>query len=284
MTARGEVQFLVFDVESAADGELVSRVKYPGENLTPQQAVRKFRDELLAESEGQRDFIPYTFQLPVAIVIGKISPTYELLDLISLDEPHHRSPMMTQLFWMGWEHYKHPTWITFNGRTFDLPLLELAAFRYGLSLPNWFAPKTKSFDQPRNRFNGRYHLDLLDILTNSGASRFAGGLNLAAELIGKPGKMTTEGDMIQDMFEEGKLREISDYCRCDVLDTYFVFLRCAVLRGELHPDAERVLTAQAYAWLETQQDQFPIYQQYLAACRQPSAGEPNVAPGQCEGR
>ena len=30
---------------------------------------------------------------------------------------------------------------------------------------------------------------------------------------------------MQDLYDAGKLAEINDYCRCDVLDTYFVFLR-----------------------------------------------------------
>ena len=33
------VKFLVFDIESVADGELVSRVKYPGESLSAEDAI-----------------------------------------------------------------------------------------------------------------------------------------------------------------------------------------------------------------------------------------------------
>jgi hypothetical protein len=29
-------------------------------------------------------------------------------------------------FWKGWEVYKASQWVTFNGRSFDLPLMELA--------------------------------------------------------------------------------------------------------------------------------------------------------------
>src|SRR5438045_9495024 len=35
--------------------------------------------------------------------------------------------------------------------------------------------------------------DLHDVLTNFGASRFNGGLNLVANLLGKPGKMDVQG-------------------------------------------------------------------------------------------
>ena len=106
-----------------------------------------------------------------------------------------------------------------------MPLLELAAFRYGLSVPAWFRSDGKSFDHARNRYNTKAHIDLCELLTNFGSTRFTGGLNLAANLIGKPGKMDVEGHMVQDMYDAGRLAEINDYCRCDVLDTYFVFLR-----------------------------------------------------------
>lgn len=258
-----DIGFFVFDVESIADGDLIARVKYPGESLSPQQAIRRYRDELLEESEGARDFIPYTYQIPIAIVIAKVSRAFELLEVVSLDEPQHRPHIMIDQFFRGWDVYQNPTWVSFNGRSFDMPLLELAAYRYGCSLGTWFSPKTKSFDQPRNRYNTRSHLDLLDVLTNNGASRFTGGLNLAAELIGKPGKMATSGFMVQDMFDEGKLIEISDYCRCDVLDTYFVFLRCSVLRGEITLQQEIELTESARRLLEDQQEQHPIYSVYL---------------------
>ena len=46
--------------------------------------------------------------------------------------------------------------------------------------------------------------------------------------------MDVQGDMVQDMYDAGRLAEINDYCRCDVLDTYFVFLRTRVLIGPAH--------------------------------------------------
>ena len=49
--------------------------------------------------------------------------------------------------------------------------------------------------------------------TNFGSSRFVGGLNLAANLLGKPGKMDVQGHMVQDLFNAGKLADINDYCR-----------------------------------------------------------------------
>ena len=78
------------------------------------------------------------------------------------------------------------------------------------------------------------HLDLQDVLTNHGAARCNGGLNLVAQLLGKPGKMGLTGDKVQEQWDAGHKMAISDYCRCDVLDTYFVFLRTQVLTGRIY--------------------------------------------------
>jgi len=255
-------KFLVFDSESVADGGLVSRVRYPGQGLSPAEAIDKYRKELV-ETSGT-DFVPYTFQVPVALVVAKVAADYSLLDIVALDEPQFRSHVITAHFWRGWDAYRHPTLVSFNGRTFDLPLLELAAFRYGLSVPAWFNLEDKNWEQHRSRYNTAAHLDLHDLLTNFGATRFNGGLNLAANLLGKPGKMDVQGYMVQDMHNEGRLAEINDYCRCDVLDTYFVFLRVAVLLGRLPLQQEQDLVAATKLWITQRAEQSPAYAKYLA--------------------
>lgn len=255
------VQYLVFDTESAADAELVARLRYPRQKISPAEAVRRYRDELI--EKYQSDFIPYTYQIPIAVAVAKLSADLRLMDLVVLDEPQYRPHVITEHFWRGWEMYRRPTLVSFNGRSFDIPLLELAAFRYGLSVPGWFQAGGKAFDQPRGRYNVQFHLDLCELLTNFGSTRFTGGLNLAANILGKPGKMDVQGDMVQDLYQAGRLAEINDYCRCDVLDTYFVFLRTRVLLGQLTLEAEQALVAQTKQWLQQRAPQVPAYALYL---------------------
>ena len=254
------VRYFVFDIESVADGELVSRLRYPGENLSAADAIARYRAELLAKYET--DFIPYTFQVPLSLAIAKVTQDFRLADLVALDEPQFRPHIVTENFWRGWEKYGRPTLVSFNGRSFDLPLLELAAFRYGVSVPGWFNLAAKAYDQPRNRYNLEAHIDLQELLTNFGCTRFSGGLNLAANLLGKPGKMDVQGHMVQDLYNEQKLAEINDYCRCDVLDTYFVFLRSRVLVGQLSLEQEQVRIGEIKAWLE-ERGEVPAYRLYL---------------------
>jgi predicted PolB exonuclease-like 3'-5' exonuclease len=253
--------FLIFDVESAADGELVEKLRYPGRGFSPREAVGQYRAELMEKYD--HDFIPYTFQYPVSVVVAKVAADFRLIDVVALDSPQFRPHVITEKFWRGWETYGRATLVSFNGRTFDLPLLELAAFRYGISVPGWFENTGPAYEHNRHRYNVRRHLDLYELLTNFGSARFTGGLNLAANLLGKPGKMDIQGHMVQDLFDAGRLDQIQDYCRCDVLDTYFVFLRSRVLVGQLTIDREQELVAETKTWLTTASQQVPAYVSYL---------------------
>jgi hypothetical protein len=139
--------------------------------------------------------------------------------------------------------------------------MELSAFRYGLSLPAWF--KNYGYRSPRSRYNVDAHLDLQDLLMNFGAARCNGGLNLIAQMLGKPGKMGLTGDQVQQQHDEGNKQAISDYCRCDVLDTYFVFLRTQVLTGACTLEREGQLVQRAKTWLEERADRCGAYRDYL---------------------
>ncbi|MGA2621781.1 MAG: 3'-5' exonuclease [Thermoguttaceae bacterium] len=255
------IRYLVFDVETVADAPLVAKLRSADPAVEPSEAVRRYRAELM--DKYQSDFIPYTFQVPISVAAGKVAADFRLVDVVVLDEPQFRPHVITENFWRGWERYNRPTLVSFNGRGFDLPLLELAAFRYGLSLPGWFQSSPRASEQLRNRYNTASHLDLCELLTNFGSSRFTGGLNLAANLLGKPGKMDVQGDMVQDLYNTGKLAEINDYCRCDVLDTYFVFLRTRVLLGQLPLETEQQIVNETKAWLEAKAPQAPAFRRYL---------------------
>lgn len=258
------VAYLVFDVEAVADGDLIARVRYPKDTLTPQEAIARYRAELVEERGEGKDVIPPTFMLPVSVAIGKIAPDFRLLDLTVLDAPLYQPHVIAQKFWQGWQHYGRPSFVTFNGRGYDLPVLELAAFRYGISVPAWFNVEARSYEQSRNRYNIDAHIDLMDLVSNFGTMRVIGGLNLLANLIGKPGKTGIDGSMVQDMYDAGKADEINDYCRCDVLDTYFVFLRSRVLLGKLQLDEEQRIVAETKVWLQEQAAGSPAYTHYLS--------------------
>jgi predicted PolB exonuclease-like 3'-5' exonuclease len=172
-----------------------------------------------------------------------------------------RPRKIVEAFWTGLASYrdKHRDrvrLVTFNGRSFDLPLLEYAAFRYGCCCGRDY------FQSSRNRYGGG-HMDLMELLSNYSASRAVGGLNLLSKLIGKPGKMDVSGDKVYELYRDGRVQEINDYCMFDTLDTYFVFLRTRVLHGELTLADEHRLILRAHQWIEAKVSELPALKQYL---------------------
>ena len=60
-----------------------------------------------------------------------------------------------------------------------------------------------------------------------------------------------------------KLAEINDYCRCDVLDTYFAFLRTMVILGNLKLEDEQRLVDEVHEYLSQRATTIPAYANYL---------------------
>src|SRR5947209_1929753 len=239
--------FLIIDTESVPDGKLLAQVKYPGDSMGPEEAIARAQAEARAASHTGSDFLPVTFQYPVATCVLRVGTDYTLQNVACLDAPEFRPRKIVESFWAGVAIYRGKfreriKLVTFNGRGFDLPLLELAAFRYGTSGREHFASSRKRYDG--------WHLDLMDWLGNYGGYRMVGGLNLLSKLLGKPGKMNVQGDMVYELHRAGKAQEINDYCMFDTLDTFFVFLRTRVLTGELTLEEEHIAVLKAKEWIK----------------------------------
>lgn len=254
-----EVKYLVFDIESVPDAKLIKKVKYQDEDISDDDAISRFQSEILQQTNGSSDFIPVTFQYPVSVCVAKVKADFSLQDVVSLDEPEFRASEMTRLFWFGIEDiYSHTSMVTFNGRGFDIPLLELMAYRYGIQAQRHF----------RDKFAGRFrfgtkHIDLQDWISNFGAIRVGGGLNLLAKVLGKPGKMSTKGNEVYGLYKEGRMKQINDYCIHDVLDTYFVFLRTRVLNGDITLDQEQKVVKRTKEFLALNVERIPAFKEYL---------------------
>src|SRR5260370_11103474 len=130
--------FLVIDTESVPDGKLLAKVKYATEGLSPEEAVSRAQKEAIERSPTGSDFLPVTFQYPVAACVLRAGHDYSLQAMTCLDAPNLRPRKIVEAFLSGVAPYQAQErgkikLITFNGRGFDLPILELAASRYGLA-------------------------------------------------------------------------------------------------------------------------------------------------------
>ena len=222
--------FAIFDVETRVDKHLLNQVYFEGQGLSDAEAFERYREDLRRRRDS--DFFPITLHLPISIAIGNVGDDYVLNSVESVALGDYAEEQLVREFWIRAERFAG-TLVSFNGRRFDIPVLELAALRHGIAAPVHFNDEGLA----RNRYSGARHFDLFDYLTNFGAVSLAGGMDLLLKMIGMPGKTGMDGSMVQEYFESGRLDEIHRYCRNDVVQTYFLFLRVALMRGEISDDA-----------------------------------------------
>jgi 3'-5' exonuclease len=125
------------------------------------------------------------------------------------------------------DQHRDLTLVSWNGRGFDLPVIVARCLRHGLAFPWYYAQR-----DARHRFSPRGHFDVMDFLVDHGGAR-AYSLDLAAKLIGLPGKIDCCGGDVQAMIDAGRLEDVRAYCMQDVAQTTGLFLRAQLLRGEL---------------------------------------------------
>jgi predicted PolB exonuclease-like 3'-5' exonuclease len=228
------MNFAIFDIETRIDKALIQSVMYPHEDVTEEEAYQRFRQQIRAERDNHSDFLPIAFHVPISIVVGNVAGDYTLTAVEVLCAQDYSEEGIVCEFWRRVEIFPG-TLVSFNGRAFDLPVLEMQALRYGCQAPRYFNEKYGH----RYRYSEERHYDLFDFLSNVGAHRIRGGFNLLARLIGLPGKTWVDGSMIQGLWEAGQLSLIHTYCRQDVIQTYGLFLRIELMRGRLTSEAYR---------------------------------------------
>jgi 3'-5' exonuclease len=218
--------FAVFDIETRVDKSLVRAVLHRGEDLSEEEAYEQSRAQNAARSRAGSDFFNVAFHVPVSIVLGSVNDDRVLTAVEVLGADAYGEAGIVAEFWARVERFRG-TLVSFNGRRFDLPVLELAALRHGCAIPRYFE------EGYRRRFHDEAHYDLLDFLTNGGTAPLKGGFHLLARLVGLPGKGTVDGAAVQALWEAGRLADIHAYCRRDVIQTYFLFLRLELMRGRI---------------------------------------------------
>jgi len=220
--------FAIFDIETRVDKRLLNQALCAGEGLSDEDAFQRYREQL--RTRRGSDFFPLSLHIPISIAIGAVGADHVLRTVESLGLNDYSEEGLAREFWTRAERFAG-SMVTFNGRRFDFPVLELAALRYGIAAPEHFADGSGS---TRARYCTDRHLDLADYLTNFGASGpLKGGMNLLLKMIGLPGKMEVDGSQVQDLYDQGRMAEIHRYCRTDVVQTYFLFLRVELMRGRI---------------------------------------------------
>ena len=140
-----------------------------------------------------------------------------------------------------------PQLVTFNGSSFDLPVLRYRAMVHkvpaiGLSARPYF-----------NRYTDDA-IDLCDALS-SFSPQAKVTLHELCRVMGLPGKPDgISGGEVDTYYRAGRIREIGDYCESDVVNTYRVWLRYELFRGRLSETAFQASEENLTAFMKARTD------------------------------
>ena len=248
---------LAFDIETVPDVELGRRL-YDLDGLDDAAVAQA----MMAKQRGllRHDFLPAPQQRIAAISVVLRTP--DGLKIFSLGDEQSPERELVQRFFDGLDRYT-PVLVSWNGSGFDLPVLSYRALRHGVNAHRYWETGESDRDFRYNNYLSRYHwrhIDLMDVLSGYGASGRA-SLELAAQLVGLPGKLGIGGAQVWPAFRRGELKAIRDYCETDALNTYLIYLRFQLARGEL----DRAAYEKEVAIVETKlaQSDRAHLQQYL---------------------
>jgi len=226
---------LVFDIETVPDVESGRRL-YQLEGLSDFE-VAEALFKLRREKTGN-DFLPHHLQKVAAISL--VLAQHEKMKVWSLGDESASEKELIERFFQGIDRFK-PTLLSWNGTGFDLPVLHYRALLHAVSAPQYWELGDHDRDYKFNNYINRYHyrhLDLMDLIAGFNNRAFA-PLDEIATMLGFPGKMGMSGGKVWEQYCLGNLQTIRDYCETDVLNTYLVYLRFQLMRGEFSGDDYR---------------------------------------------
>ena len=129
-----------------------------------------------------------------------------------------------------------PQLVTFNGSSFDLPVLRYRAMVCGVAAPGL------SLRPYFNRYT-EDAIDLCDVLSSFSPQNKA-SLHELCRVMGIPGKPDGIGGAdVERYCREGRIAEVAAYCETDVVNTYRVWLRYELFRGRLSENGLRASEA-----------------------------------------
>ncbi len=230
----------VFDIETVADNESAVNLlgeEYSGKSLAEQrEGLHKYHLEI---TEGKNAFLRQPFHKIVAISFLRASLEYtaEGREVVTLQEVRSGGSInssekdLIKGFFHAIDKFK-PRLVSFNGKTFDLPVLKYRAMKYGISSEVFHLSGNK-YEGYNHRYALNWHCDLIDALSDFGSSARI-KLNEVCAVLGIAGKLGTDGSQVEELYDNNQLQDIRNYCETDVINTYLVYLRYALHTGKLN--------------------------------------------------
>ena len=234
---------LIFDIETVADVAAYRLLNHPPQDLDDATLYRMMCSERLGETGST--FMRHHLHKIVAISV--VMKTAQGLKIWSLGNETSSEYEIVQRFFQGIDKYA-PTLVSWNGSGFDLPVLHYRALFHGINAQRYFEIWR--------------HIDLMDVLSGYQA-RTVASLDDVAKLCGFPGKLAMDGSAVQERYTSGDIKGIRDYCETDVLNTYLVYLRFELMRGNLNAVSYQECLEEAQSFLQDQESEH--WQEFLQA-------------------
>lgn len=258
----------VFDIETVPDTDVVPRLTgFEGADVAERR--RELERYHLDITDGRNPFARQPFHKVVAISFLEAeierdgqNETYLLRDVRSGGRADFDEKQLLHGFFTYFEKLK-PRLVSFNGRTFDLPVLKYRAMVHGVPAAYLHTAGDK-WNSYTSRYSADWHCDLLDVLSDYGASARV-RLDEVCAVLGFPGKFGIEGSEVAGLYDEGRIEDIRNYCETDVLNTYLVYLRLRVHTGALTIEGYNRAVADVIAFIESSRGERPHLGEFLAA-------------------
>ena len=223
---------LVFDIETVPDVELGRRL-FNLDGLSDAEVMKAMFT--LRRQDSGSEFLPHEQHRVVAI--SCVLRSKDVLKVWSLGDLGSSERELVERFFDGLERFS-PDLISWNGGGFDLPVLHYRALKHGVRAARYWETGNEDSSFRYNNYLSRYHwrhLDVMDVLSGF-QPRARAGLATVASMLGLPGKLGFSGDKVADAFLAGELVQIRQYCETDVLNTYLIYLRFELMRGNFTPE------------------------------------------------
>jgi predicted PolB exonuclease-like 3'-5' exonuclease len=220
----------VFDCETIPDFDLIRDIfGFEGDNATVASLAMNRQKEISGS-----EFLPVVFH-QVAAISAVIADDFGMFIRVNSMEGKSERELISSF--LSFIDRKNPKLVSFNGRNFDIPMILTRAMKYNLSCPAYFETDNKElgkskWDSYRYRYSDRFHVDLMDHISDFGAVR---GLKLdhVCTMAGLPGKYDVSGEQVMDLYLKNELEKIKEYCESDTLNTYWLYLKYELLKGNL---------------------------------------------------
>lgn len=266
----------VFDIETIPDTDLAPALT-GCDSADIQERREALRQYHLQITDGKNDFLRQPFHKVVAISFAEAqiiraggNEAYSLTDIRSGGTETAAEKELVLGFFKYLEK-KNARLVSFNGRTFDLPVLKYRAMHYGIATP-WIYAAADKWNNYGSRYSLDWHCDLIEAFSDFGASARV-KLHEVAVAVGLPGKFGVDGGDVASMYDAGKVREIRAYCETDVLNTYLLYLRMQQHRGILATSDYNEAITEAISYCENADAaQNPQFAEFLAVWRSSSNG------------